>query len=445
MAFSTVCWTLDLAARATVFAAGLASTVIVSASDAGLAQAPTATVPKSPPARLSPTKMTRIDARFEPTAFAALPGWGGDDHRAAFQAFLASCSRLTALVTAKSTVVDASSAASQRLLALCSEAMRLAPSIKTSELARGFFEERFVPHRVVHAGPSGLLTGYYEPVIKGARIASLQYPEPIYRRPLDLVNLVSEAQRGAAGPGLTHVRKTPAGTTEPYFTRAEIDAGALKAHGLELIFLPDPVEVFFLQVQGSGQIELADGTRVRVAYDGKNGHPYTSIGRYLIDQGIIGADRMSLQALGDWLRADLPRGRDVMRQNKSYVFFRELRGAEAQAPLGVMEIPLTTGRSLAVDPAFHTIGLPVYVSSSALTHATPSATGGFHRLMIAQDVGSAIKGPERGDIYFGTGPDAGKLAGVTKHPGAFFVLLPRAEMAADRATSAMPAKSIRAP
>jgi membrane-bound lytic murein transglycosylase A len=162
---------------------------------------------------------------------------------------------------------------------------------------------------------------------------------------------------------------------------------------------------------------------VRVTYNGKNGHPYTSIGRYLIDAGLFPADQMSLDALKVWLKADADRGRDVMRQNKSYVFFRELEGEEADSPLGTQDIPLSDGRSLAVDTLFHAIGTPVFVSAPTLTHATPS--GGFARLMIAQDVGSAIRGPERGDIYFGSGDEAGRLAGITKHPGSYFVLLPR--------------------
>jgi membrane-bound lytic murein transglycosylase A len=189
-----------------------------------------------------------------------------------------------------------------------------------------------------------------------------------------------------------------------------------------LFYLANPVDKFFMQVQGSGRIKLRDGSMVRVSYDGKNGHPYTSIGRHLIDTGVVDADKMSLEALSAWLKADAERGRKVMELNKSYVFFRELKGEEAKGALGVLHIPLSPGRSLAVDAGFHAIGLPIYVISPTLKHNTWS--GGFNRLMVAQDVGSAIKGPERGDIYFGTGDVAGKLAGNTKHPGNLFVLLP---------------------
>ncbi|MFN3867832.1 MAG: MltA domain-containing protein, partial [Hyphomicrobiaceae bacterium] len=181
-----------------------------------------------------------------------------------------------------------------------------------------------------------------------------------------------------------------------------------------------------------------------VTYDGKNGHPYTSIGRYLIDNGLVPADRMSLAALKSWLRKNPARMREVLWQNRSYVFFRAIEGEEAEGPLGVLSIPLTTGRSLAVDTAFHAIGTPVYVSSPALKHVTRDDAG-FHRLMIAQDVGSAIKGPERGDIYVGSGAKAGALAGITKHQGNFFVLLPRPMTAGLRGTLVEAAAPAEAP
>jgi membrane-bound lytic murein transglycosylase A len=234
---------------------------------------------------------------------------------------------------------------------------------------------------------------------------------------------VSESERGAKAEAYTHLRKTATGT-EPYATREEIEEGALARQGLELVWLEDAVDAFFLHVQGSGLIAFADGTTARITYDGKNGHPYTSVGRHLIDAGLFPADQMSLQALKDWLRANGSRGIAAMRQNKSYVFFRELTGEAAKSALGAMEIPLSDHRSLAVDTRFHALGTPVFVVSPALTHA--GRDDGFYRLMVAQDVGSAIRGPERGDIYFGTGDDAGRDAGITKHPGNFFVLLPGA-------------------
>ena len=374
---------------------------------------------------------TTASASFELVTFADLPGWDTDDHLAAFKAFRASCPRLKAAARAGNRA--GAIALPPALLATCDAAAAL-PEPVTRVAARAFFEREFQPHRVVHAAKQGLLTGYYEPVLEGSRTQDEKFATPIYRRPADLVNLVHEAERGVKASQLTHARKTSTGT-EPYSTRAEIEAGALGGKNLELLYLADAVETFFMHIQGSGRIRLTDGSTVRVHYDGKNGHPYTSIGRYLIDNNILAADKITMQALGRWLRADPYRGRHVMQQNESFVFFRELEGDEAQGPLGVLSIPLVAGRSLAVDAGTHAIGTPVYVSSRALTHASRTKSdGGFHRLMIAHDVGSAIRGPERGDIYFGSGDKAGKLAGITKHPGRFFVLLPRGAAAIEAGT-----------
>lgn len=370
---------------------------------------------------------------FKPVPFSELPGWEEDDHAAAFAAFLKSCSRVA--VAAKSGNKAGKIAIAPELLAACAEAEKM-PAGVSRKKAKSFFEAQFRPHAVVHKGAPGLLTGYFEPVLEGSRKPEGRFQTPIYKRPPDLVNLVEEAQRAVKGPVLTHGRRTPQGIV-PYATRAEIDAGALANKGLELLYLADAVDVFFMQVQGSGRVRLPDGSTTRVHYDGKNGHPYTSIGRYLIDKGLLAADKLSLAALQKWLRADPERAKTVMHQNASYVFFRELSGAEAENVLGVLEIPLTPGRSLAVDASVHALGTPVYVTAPTLTHAVKGRP--FQRLMIAQDVGSAIKGPERGDIYFGSGTAAGNLAGITKHPGRFFVLLP-AKAAAERAAAAPPAK-----
>jgi membrane-bound lytic murein transglycosylase A len=353
---------------------------------------------------------------FEPARFEDLPGWSHDDHLTAFRAFQKSCDRVTTLAAQGTPAGRAP--AQPGLLAACSEASSI--SKPTAAETRAFFERHFLPHRVRHGRAEGLLTGYFEPVLDGSRVPTERFKVPVYRRPSDLENVKDEAVRGAAGVGLTHVRRA-GDRREPYPTRAAIEQGALSGKGLELVYLADPVDTFFMHIQGSGRIKLTDGTSIRIGYDGKNGHPYTSIGRYLIDKGLLAADRISLDSLAKWLRADLKRGREVMWQNASFVFFRELEGA-AGAPNGALGIPLTAGRSLAVDASIHALGTPVYVSAPTLKHASKGSP--FARLMIAQDVGSAITGPERGDIYFGSGSTAGKLAGVTKHAGNFFVLLP---------------------
>jgi membrane-bound lytic murein transglycosylase A len=362
--------------------------------------------------------MLAADFTFEPVSFADLPGWAQDDHRAALGAFRKSCER-TLVEGCTSTRSGEWYAA---LSCACEHALALIRRRVSGAVARGFFETYFTPHRVLHNAPEGLLTGYYEPVLYGTRTPEGRFRTPIYRRPPDLVNLVDEAMRGAQGETLTHARKTENGL-EPYPTRAEIESGALKDRGLELLYLADPVDAFFMQIQGSGRIKLSDGTAIRLSYDGKNGHPYSSIGRHLIDTGELVAEQVSLGGLAKWLKADPKRAKKAMWHNASYVFFRERAGEEAKGPLGVLDIPLTAGRSLAVDASVHAVGTPIYVSAPTLLHALPA--GPFQRLMIAQDVGSAINGPERGDIFFGSGRAAGRRAGVTKHVGNFFVLLPR--------------------
>lgn len=379
------------------------------------------------PARAAPPDAAQGSAqtaatRFVQAAFKDIPGWQADNHAAAFGAFRLSCRRLLD-TTPNSEAGTAKANAASPFLEICRQAMARGDRRIGRAEARGLFEHFFRPHRVIHSVPQGLLTGYYEPLLEGSRVATARFRVPLYRRPVDLENVVAESQRGAPGIGFTHMRRTQQGLV-PYATRAEIDAGALAGKGLELVWLADPVDAFFVQIQGSGLVRFAGGGTMRITYDGKNGHPYGSVGRLLIDRGVIGAEAMTLQRLGDHLRADEKRGREIMQHNASYVFFRELSPAEATTAHGALDIPLTAGRSLAVDASVHALGTPIYIDAPRLRHAVAGIP--FRRLMIAQDVGSAIRGPERGDIYFGSGHRAGALAGITKHPGQFYVLLPRA-------------------
>ncbi len=376
--------------------------------------------------------MTKSAASFAPVGFPDLPGWADDDHLAALKAFIASCAKVQAQAVKTSA---GRTPVAPDLVAACVAALALPAKVKGTQ-ARQFFERYFRPHRVVHSAPMGLFTGYWEPLLEGSRTRTEKFKTPLHKRPADLVTLVDETKRGTVGANLTHARQTANGLV-PFPTRSEIEGGALDPHKLELLWLADPVDVFFLQIQGSGRIRLTDGTVVRVHYDGKNGHPYTSIGRYLIDKGMLAADKVSMGALARWLRADPAQGRLVMQQNASYVFFREMAN-DAKGPLGALEIPLTVGRSLAVDPSVHTLGSPIYVSAPTLTHALKGKP--YNRLMVAQDVGSAIKGPERGDIYFGSGDKAGRIAGITKHPGHFYALIAR-NPADPHAVAATPAKA----
>ena len=224
---------------------------------------------------------------LQPAAFADLPGWQADDHLAALKTFVKSCDKVI-----KGIPGAPDDAASVALADACRAAIAIKSPTKAS--AKAFFESRFVPNRVIHKESCGLLTGYYEPVLEGSRTRAGPYQTPIYRRPPDLLNVVAETQRAVKSDSLTHVRKTDTGT-QPYFTRAEIEQGALANKGLELLYLADPVDVFFMHIQGSARIHLTDGTTTRINYDGKNGHPYTSIGRYLVEKGLLDANKVSMQ------------------------------------------------------------------------------------------------------------------------------------------------------
>lgn len=323
-----------------------------------------------------------------PCSFADLDGWADDDHAAALRALVNSTTRDGV----------------ERL---------------QEDEARGYFESGFEA-LAASADTPGFVTGYYEPELRGSRTWSRQFPIPIYGLPRDLVTTINETNRAAHNDTLTGFRLTSEGMV-PYFTRAEIEAGALDGRGLVVLYTDDPVDLYFMHVQGSGLVHLDDGTSMRLTYAGKNGHPYTSLARVLVDLGELDAGGIDMDALKAWLRTDLERGRALMRMNQSYIFFSVLPGDEAaRGPHGAEGVPLTPGRSLAVDPTYIPLGTPVFVTVPDLAGEDGRP---FGRLMIAQDVGSAIRGPQRGDIFFGTGEAAGALAGHTRHAARFHVLM----------------------
>jgi len=376
-------------------------------------------------------RVMRNGTKLTPMGFPELEGWDADDHLAALKAFLISCDRI--LFLSKERANSGKQVPSAALVQACLNARKIGPNAGRAE-ARAFFEANFTPFAVVHKGKRGLLTGYYEPVLEGSRKQHGRYQVPLYKRPPELITIVDETKGAKAGT-LTHGHKTAKGV-EPYYTRAEIEQGVLAGRNLELVYLADPVDAFFMSIQGSARVQLDDGTLMRVGYDGKNGHPYASIGRRLVELGHVAAEALSLASLKAWLTADPERGRQAMWHNPSYIFFREIGDGNDTGPLGALGAPLTPGRSIAVDPAYHPLGTPIFVTSENMGHVEKSGT--FARLMIAQDVGSAIKGPERGDLYFGTGEAAGKMAGVTRHKGHFAVLVPNSVPASADASAAKP-------
>lgn len=348
--------------------------------------------------------------------FSAVDGWAHDDHAAAFAAFRNSCRRLLApkvLQNASEREIQLDPA----VKAVCEVALLLHEKLPRDE-ARQFFEANFTPYLVKRPDKGAMVTGYFEPEISGSLTPSKEYTVPIYSKPNDLVLLNTPADRAKLPGEFTAARATPEGP-KPYYTRKEIDQGVLSGRGLEIAYVSDAYEAFVMQVQGSGLVRLPDGKGIRIGFCAKNGHPYTSIGKLLIERGALMADTSSMQAVLAWLRRDPERARELMWENKSYPFFERL---DADAPRGAMGLPLTPGRSLAVDPRYHKMGMPIWVSAPELKDMQGKPV---KRLMVAQDTGSAIRGQVRGDIFWGSGEKAGKFAGETKHLCDFYVLIPK--------------------
>ncbi len=352
-------------------------------------------------------------AAAQAVRFADVPGWAADDHAAALIAFRAGCSAAVGRKRTK-TAVPVDPAAFRRA---CKVAASL-PARADAATARRFFEAQFAPVRVT---ADGFLTGYFEPEVAGSLAPGGPYRTPLYRRPPDLVDL---RQPTGALAGFSHARRDAAGRLSAFDDRAAIEAGALSGRGLELVWLADPVDAFFVHVQGSARVRLPDGRVLRVGYDGKNGHPYTAIGRILIDRGEIAREDMTADRLAAWLKAHPAEAGTLMAQNRSFVFFRPLDRPESEGPVGALGIPLIAGRSLAIDPSVQPYGLPVFVVAD-LPIGPGGALAPFRRLMAAHDTGSAIKGAGRGDIFVGAGDAAGAVAGRLRHPAEVFVLVPR--------------------
>ena len=363
-----------------------------------------------------PAEPRRVgDARLEPVAFADLAGWAEDDHAAAFAAFRRTCE---ALASGRPSLRPAAVPAPD-LAAICREALKG----QAAADPQGFFERSFQPFRVLPPGGDGFLTGYFEPEVEGSLERTERFPSPLLARPDDLVTIPQGETLPGIEAGLGAARRTPTGF-EPYPDRAAIEDGVLGDRARPLVYLRDPVDAFVIHVQGSARIRLADGRAVRVAYAGRNGRPYTSIGRTLVQSGAVPLAEMNLERLTDWLRAHPEEGRAVMRRNRSFIFFRladELDSADG--PIGGAGVPLVPGRSLAVDRSLWPYGLPFWLDGEL-----PQPEGGsepLRRLMIAQDTGSAILGPARGDFFAGSGARAGTQAGLMRHGARFTVLLPR--------------------
>jgi membrane-bound lytic murein transglycosylase A len=359
------------------------------------------------------------NSQYLPVAWADIPGWNEDDHLAAYRTFRASCRPIAAQ---HEPPADAK-ALGTSLRDPCRDARAL--DLSDGAKAKAFFEEHFLPLRISKLGDSdGFVTGYYEPVIDGSLTQNEVYNVPVYRRPSNL--FVRGFKQDAAGlPNKGQVfRKIGRRKLVPYYDRAEIEDGAIAGRGLEICWLKDQTDLLFAQIQGSARVQLDDGSTVRINYDAHNGYPYTAVGRILIDRGIIPREQMSMQKIREWMEQN-PNGADELRrQNRAYVFFREVQLSDKDEAVGAQGVPLTPGRSIAVDKALHVYGTPFFIEGELPIESEQSKTP-FHRLMIAQDTGSAITGPARADLYFGAGADAGKVSGRLKHNMHFVMLVPK--------------------
>ena len=379
---------------------------------------------------LQPEPLRFPNSALEPIEWNALNGWRTDDHAAAFATFLASCRPLL-----RTSLRDGEKRSmSFALMQVCRRA--LAAGRLAKDQARIFFEHNFRPLRITKLGDSaGFLTGYYEPIVDGSRFPTGIFRVPIYRRPPDLV-----PPRNSTGPGFPNkgqsLRRMPSNALVPYYDRGEILDGALDGKHLEICWIKNQSDALTIQIEGSARVRLEDGTILRINYDAHNGYPFVPISRILIERKIIPREQMSVERIHEWMRANPQSAEEVLRQNRSFVFFRivglsdEREPKDAQDPqhdreaVGAQGVPLTPGRSIAVDSALHVYGTPFFIHAD-LPLTDEKRRINFERLMIAQDTGSAIIGPARADIFWGAGDRAGQLAGHVHHPGNFALLVPR--------------------
>ncbi len=357
--------------------------------------------------------------QYAPVAWADIAGWSQDDHLEAYKAFRTSCKP----ISAQHNLPTDPKALGISLRDPCRAAKAL--DISDDGRARAFFEAHFLPLRISRLGEGeGFVTGYYEPVVEGSRTQTDVYTVPVYRRPSNLF-VRGFKQEAASLPNKGQVfRKIGRRKLVPYYDRAEIEDGAIAGRGLEICWLKSQTDLLFTQIQGSARVRLEDGSTIRINYDAHNGYPYMAVGRILIDRNIIPKDQMSMQKIREWMEQNPDGAKELRRQNRSYVFFREVQLSDRDEAVGAQGVPLTPGRSIAVDKALHVYGTPFFIEGELPIESEQSKTP-FRRLMIAQDTGSAIVGPARADLYFGAGADAGRVSGRLRHTMRFAILVPK--------------------
>lgn len=362
-------------------------------------EAPVCPEPKPEP----PPPPEEVRGKLARANWTALPGWRDDDMTGALAAFVKGCEPL---------------AASKPWQLACANAL-VTPMDRKS--AAEFFLNNFDPYQVINAideSTTGLVTGYYEPLLQGSRTQTKRFRYPVYGPPQDLITI----DLSSLYPDLKHRRlrgRLEGNKVLPYLSREDIESGKNPLRGLEIAWVDDAVDLFFLQIQGSGQIQLENGERLRVGYADQNGHPFRSLGGALIRRGEMKLENASMQGIKEWARRNPKRVQSFMNVNPSYVFFRELPG-DLSGPLGTLGAPLTPERSLAIDQRVIPLGAPVYIATTF-----PNSPAPLNRMMVAQDTGGAIAGAVRADFYWGFGDAAGQLAGRMKQTGSLWVMLPK--------------------
>lgn len=355
-------------------------------------------------------------SHFHAVDFGDLPGWHEDDHDAALAAFRRSA--IHALNTPYRTGSLGIKASS--FVAAFTEAAGIS---SVAGAGKAFFERHFLPFLIVSDGDeAGFVTGFYEPQLEASRTRTPHFCMPLHGVPDDLVRIDDNNRPTGFDPTFAFGRKSGNGIVE-YFDRAQIEGDSLGKKAKPLAWLSSRVDAFFIHVQGCARLILLDGTIMRLTYAAKSGHPFTGPGRLLAELGEIPRESVTMQSIRAWFRQNPARIDEILQQNRSYIFFHEAPVDDpALGPVAAAKVPLTPGRSLAVDRLLHSFGTPFFIDAPTL-----DAFGGtaFHRLMIAQDTGSAIVGPARGDLFAGCGDAAGEIAGVVRHQARFFALLPR--------------------
>lgn len=384
-----------------------------------LALAACQTVPPAPPPKppppTPPTAPVAPVVRFAPADWQDLPGWSDDAVASAWPAFVVGCRALLARSQSQATWKTP-----------CDAASRIDGASESA--VRAFFMEHFRPYKISNddGTATGLVTGYYEPLLPGSRAPTAEYTIPLYGVPddllvVDLSSLFPELKDKRVR-GRVEGRKVV-----PYWPRADIERGAAPLSGKAIAYVGDPVEAFFLEIQGSGRIALNDGTVMRLGYADQNGHPYRSVARVLIDRGELTRDTASMQAIASWVKAHPSEARALLDENPSYVFFRELPkppagsiDAAIDGPLGSLGVPLLAERTIAVDARYVPLGAPVFLATTR-----PSSNAPLAKLMLAQDTGGAIRGPVRADFFWGFGTQAGREAGRMRQEGRMWLLWPK--------------------